>query len=56
MNLLKLFPQFQIMPPRPTNEKPLYAGHKETLSPVIFEKLVAPTEIEYFQHGPRSSE
>ena len=28
--------------------------HKGTLSAMIFGKLVAPTEIEYFQHGPRS--
>ena len=33
-----------------------YPGHKETLSPGFLEKLVVPTEIEYFQHDSRSSE
>ena len=55
INLLKLFPWSQTMPSRPINKLFFYRGHKETLSPVILEKLVVPTEIEYFQHGPRSS-
>ena len=28
-------------------------SYKETLSSVIFEKIGGPTEIEYFQDGPR---
>ena len=52
MNFLKLPPWSQIMPPRPINEQVLYPGHKETLSPVIFE-IGGLTEIEYFQSGPR---
>ena len=28
-------------------------SYKETLSSVIFEKIGGPTEIEYFQNGPR---
>ena len=56
INLLKLSPRSQTMPPRPINELFFFPGHKETLSPTILEKLVVPTEIEYFQHGPSLSE
>ena len=35
----------------PTNK--FYPDQKETLSPARSEKLVALTEIEYFQHGLR---
>ena len=54
--LLKVPRRSQIMPPRPRNEKVFYPGHKETLPRWFLEKLVVPTEIEYFQHGPRSLE
>ena len=52
--LLKLPPPSQIITPRPINEYVFYPAHKETLFPVIFRKIGSPTEIEYFQHGPRS--
>ena len=56
INLLKLSPRSQTIPPWPINELFFFPGLKETLSPTILEKLVVPTEIEYFQHGPSSSE
>ena len=43
------------MPPPQIDEQVFYPGYKETMSPLIFEKTGGPTEIEYFQHGPRSS-
>ena len=42
--LLEVPPWSQIMPPQPINEKVLYPGYKETLFPLIFVKIVAPTE------------
>ena len=44
-----------IMPPRPINEQIFYPGHTETLSPVIFGKLLIPSELEYFHQGLKFS-
>ena len=44
------------MPPRPINEQVFYRGQIETFSSVKFGKIGDPTEIRYFQHGPRSSD
>ena len=46
--LLKSSPRPKIMSPRPINRKIFYPGHIEVLSPVIFGKLLLPTEFEYF--------
>ena len=42
INLLKLSPRSQIIPPRPINEQVFYPGHKKTLSPVMFGKIGGP--------------
>ena len=44
--LLKLLPRFEIMPPQLINGKIVYPVYKETSSPVIFQKLLLPTELE----------
>ena len=55
INLLKLPPWSQIMPPGQWMNN-FSTPVIERLYPRWYlEKLVAPTEIEYFQHGPRSS-
>ena len=42
INLLKLSPRFQVLPPQPINEYVFYPSHKETLFAVIFEKIGGP--------------
>ena len=55
--LLQVPPLFQIMPPGSINEKILNPGVIKKLCTWWFlEKLVIPTETEYFHHGHRSWE
>ena len=53
--LLNLPPRSQIIVPRPISKKIFYSAHKETLSPVIYGKLLVITEFEYFYEGPTIS-
>ena len=54
IDFLKLTPRSQIMPPRSKNfSAPVI---KRLYSRWYFKNLVASTDIEYIQHGPRSSD
>ena len=54
-NFLELPPRSQIMPARSLMNKFSTPVIKSFYPRWYLEKLVAPTEIEYFQHGPKSS-